>query len=161
MNNKQLWYTRRDMEIRGPFPAGLVTRYILLGRILETDELSTDQVSWQPVSDIPELIPEELKLDLTKPENREKLRIARMREDERGAVDRRADTESGVDATGNRVERGKDRRKSEPMDIVRHREIKTQLLTSLREKQKQHTVPRILGIVCAISAVLAFVWWYG
>ncbi|MGD8640520.1 MAG: hypothetical protein PVF34_11375 [Gammaproteobacteria bacterium] len=161
MSKKQLWYTRRDMEIRGPFPAGMVTRYILLGRILETDQLSTDQVSWRPVSDLPELIPEELKLDLTNPENREKLRIARMREDERGTDDRRSENESSNTENSVYVKRGNDRRKAEPMDVMRHREIKTQLLTSLREKQQKHYIPRMLGILMAISAIIATVWWYG
>jgi hypothetical protein len=161
MSKKQLWYTRRDMEIRGPFPAGMVTRYILLGRILETDQLSTDQVSWRPVSDLPELIPEELKLDLTNPENREKLRIARMREDERGTDDRRSENESSNTENSVYVKRGNDRRKTEPMDVMRHREIKTQLLTSLREKQQKHYIPRMLGILMAISAIIATVWWYG
>ncbi|MGD8569368.1 MAG: hypothetical protein PVJ39_14885 [Gammaproteobacteria bacterium] len=161
MNNKQLWYTRRDMEIRGPFPAGLVTRYILLGRIQETDQLSTDQVSWHPVSELPELIPDELKLDLSKPENREKLRRAQLREDERGAVDWRLASKAGTDVYGNLPERTRERRRSEPMDVLRHREIKTQLLSSLRQKQKQHYVPRILGLVSLLSAIIALVWWYG
>lgn len=161
MKNKQLWYTRRDMEIRGPFPAGLVTRYILLGRIQETDQLSSDQVSWHPISELPELIPDELKLDLSKPENQEKLRMARLREDERSAVDWRLANEAGSDVPGNPVTRTKERRRAESMDALRHREIKTQLLSSLRQKQKQHYVPRILGIVSVISAIIVLVWWYG
>ena len=34
------WFTRREGVIRGPFPAGEITRYILLGRIRLDDELS-------------------------------------------------------------------------------------------------------------------------
>ena len=97
MSNKQLWYTRRDKEIRGPFPPGLITRYILLGRIQESDELSTDQLSWQQVSCLPDLIPPQMKLDLSMPDNMEKLRIARMREDERETVDRRNKNDSNSD----------------------------------------------------------------
>ena len=160
IKNKQLWYTRRDKEIRGPFPAGLVTRYILLGRILETDQLSTDQISWQLVSNLPELIPEELKLDLTKPENMEKLRIARMREDERGTADRRGSDQPDNKLDTNQDKRAKDRRRAEPLDIIRHREIKTQLLTSLRQKHREQYLPRILGIVSVLSAIIAIVLWY-
>jgi hypothetical protein len=154
MSSKQLWYTRRDKEIRGPFPAGQITRYILLGRIVETDQLSTDQISWQSVSKLPELIPDELKLDLNDPENQEKLRIARMREDEREAGDRREkQKQSNAKESKHYVRRGGDRRSSEPSDIIRHREIKTQLLESLREKNRQDYISRILGLMFVLSAI--------
>jgi hypothetical protein len=154
MSSKQLWYTRRDKEIRGPFPAGQITRYILLGRINENDQLSADQISWQPVTAVPELIPEELKLDLSIPENQEKLRIARMREDERDTGDRR-DKQQRNNAAENDsfVRRGRDRRVSESSDVLRHREIKTQLLESLRQKNKQDYISRILGIMFVVSVI--------
>ena len=154
MLSKQLWYTRRDREIRGPFPAGQITRYILLGRIVETDQLSIDQISWQPVSKLPELIPDELKLDLNDPENQETLRIARMREDEREAGDRREKQRlNNTKENKHYVRRAGDRRSSEPSDIIRHREIKTQLLESLREKNRQDFIPRILGLMFVLSAI--------
>lgn len=154
MSSKQLWYTRRDKEIRGPFPAGQITQYILLGRIVETDQLSTDQISWQPVSEHPELIPDELKLDLNDPENQETLRIARMREDEREAGDRREkQKQNNVKESKHYVRRGGDRRSAEPSDILRHREIKTQLLESLREKNRQDYISRILGLMFVLSAI--------
>lgn len=162
MKNKQLlWYTRRDREIRGPFPAGMVTRYILLGRIRETDQLSTDQISWQSLSDVPQLIPEELKLDLSDPQNREKLRIACMREDERGALDRRGSDAAPKPRDTGRDQRSVERRQYEPMDVMRHREIKTRLLISLRQKHREQYLPRILGVVSVLSAIFALVWWYG
>ncbi|WP_455207105.1 hypothetical protein [Kaarinaea lacus] len=156
MPNKQLWYTRRDKEIRGPFPAGLITRYILLGRIVESDQISTDQISWQPVSNLPELIPEELKLDLSLPENQEQLRIARMREDEREAGDRREKQQTNGKENNNYVRRGGDRRSSETNDVIRHREIKTQLLESLRQKNREDYIPRILGLMVLLSAIFWF-----
>ena len=156
MPNKQLWYTRRDKEIRGPFPAGLITRYILLGRIVESDQISTDQISWQPVSNLPELIPEELKLDLSLPENQEQLRIARMREDEREAGDRREAQQNNGKENNNYVRRGGDRRSSESNDVIRHREIKTQLLESLRQKNREDYIPRILGLMVLLSAIFWF-----
>ncbi|WP_455366758.1 hypothetical protein [Kaarinaea lacus] len=154
MSSNQLWYTRRHKEIRGPFPTGQITRYILLGRIVETDQLSTDQISWQPVSDVPELIPDELKLDLSIPENQEKLRIARMREDEREAGDRREkQRQTNSKEHKNYTRRGGDRRSSESSDVIRHREIKTQLLESLREKRQQDYIPRILGLMFVLSVL--------
>ncbi|HEY5602703.1 MAG TPA: hypothetical protein VIM41_06310 [Gammaproteobacteria bacterium] len=161
MSTKQLWYTRRGKEIRGPFPAGQITRFILLGRIIETDQLSTDQLAWQPLSNLPDLIPEAMKLDLNLPENREKLRIARLREDEREAGDRRLKqpAHNGTETT-RYARRGEDRRKSESTEVIRHREIKTQLLESLREKKKQDYVPRVLGLVFVLSAIFWFARYY-
>lgn len=154
MSSKQLWYTRRDREIRGPFPAGQITRYILLGRMNEADQLSVDQISWQPVSKMPELIPEELKLDLSIPENQEKLRIARMREDEREAGDRREKQQkNNAKEDNDYIRRGNDRRSSESPDVIRHREIKTQLLESLREKKRQDYIPRILGAMFVLGLI--------
>lgn len=153
MSNKQLWYTRRDKEIRGPFPPGLITRYILLGRILGSDELSTDQISWQQVVNLQDLIPSEMKLDLTIPENMEKLRVARMREDERETNDRR-DKQAATYVNHKRS--GKDRRSSESDDVIRHREIRTQLLESLRQKQRENFIPRILGVMFVFTVILWF-----
>ena len=156
MTNKQLWYTRRDKEIRGPFPPGLITRYILLGRIREDDELSTDQIAWQPVSENPELIPEELKLDLNVEENQERLRIARMREAEREAGDRRAKQSAQKNEQFKNQRSGKERRRTETNDEVRHREIKTQLLETLRKEEQRNYIPRIVGIMVILAAFMWF-----
>ena len=160
MASKQLWYMRREKEIRGPFPSGLITRYILLGRLREDDELSTDQISWQPVSDNPDLIPDEMKLDLSIEENREKLRIARMREDEREAGDRRAKQAANDNQKYQHKRSGKERRSSESTDIIRHREIKTQLLESLRREEKKNLIPRIVSVMFVLAAVIWFAFSY-
>lgn len=105
-----LWYTRRNGQVRGPYPAGQVTRYILLGRILTDDELSQDQQEWVPVADCEALIPEEMK-HLETEEDMERLFAARLREDERSGEDRRA-TQRMVPPEGvNR--RSKERRRPE------------------------------------------------
>ena len=153
MTNNQLWYTRREKEIRGPFPAGLITRYILLGRIREDDELSVDQLSWQKVSGAIDLIPEEFKLDLSVPENQEKLRIARMREDERESVDRRT-RQFSIEGHSNKHNRsGIECRKNEPVDVKRHREIRDQLLASLREKSRENIVSRFVWLTFVFTLV--------
>jgi len=153
----QLWYTRRNKEIRGPFPSGMITRYILLGRILETDELSPDQCSWVPVTELPDLIPEQMKLDLSLKENGERLRIARLREDERLSDDRRRIADQEADQAGDiRFKRsGVERRESEPIDILRHRELKTKFKKILDKPAKENYLPRIvvLGLM-----LLASVW---
>ncbi len=51
-------YVRRKGQIKGPFPVKQVSRFILLGRILQTDELSRDKKVWKPVKEHPEQAPE-------------------------------------------------------------------------------------------------------
>ena len=157
MTNNQLWYTRREKEIRGPFPAGLITRYILLGRIREDDQLSVDQLSWQLVNEVSELIPEELKLDLSLPENQEKLRIARLREDEREASDRRGKQLTNDNETNLKQRSGMERRKTETDDVKRHREIKDQLLVSLRKKSRESYVSRFVWLTFVLTLIAFFV----
>lgn len=79
----QLWYWRHGQEIDGPFPLGLITRYILLGRIGEEDELSADLLEWKHLSELPELIPPVMQADENDPLAQERLQAARRWEDER------------------------------------------------------------------------------
>lgn len=86
MKEIQNWYVRRGSEIRGPFPAGLVSNYVLLGRISEQDEVSPDKQEWQPLSQVAGLIPEVLLVARTHPEDadaQERLAAARRWADER------------------------------------------------------------------------------
>lgn len=78
----RLWYTRRDDETKGPFPEAVIVDHILLGRIRESDELSPDLEQWQPLSELPDLIPQVLGQAHT-PEGRERLAQARIHADER------------------------------------------------------------------------------
>ena len=153
-----LWYTRRGKQVRGPYPSGMIRRYILLGRILETDELSADQSRWQSVTAFPELYPEELKVDLNDPENRERLRLARLREDERKFGDRRNRYDGTADDPDEiRHKRtGIERRDDEPIEALRHREIKTDFTESLaRANQKERYSVRILLVVTFLISVVA------
>ncbi len=43
---------------RGPSPAEQISREILLGRIRQNDELSTDGENWRPLRTLPQLVPE-------------------------------------------------------------------------------------------------------
>lgn len=111
----RLWYVRRAGRVRGPFPAGQIAREILLGRIVDGDELSHDREHWQPLAALPELVPEVLRHADTEA-GRERLRLARLHEDER-AHDRRHEV-----AAGPQARRGRDRRHDEPAAVVAHRE---------------------------------------
>jgi hypothetical protein len=91
------WYTRREGTIRGPYSAGHVSRYLLLGRIRASDELSRDGRNWCPVSECPELLPDEFG-DLSSWQDYQQLVMARISADERRA--RRRSQEPGVPPPG-------------------------------------------------------------
>ncbi len=57
------WYTQRGRRLQGPYSRLTVHRYLLLGRIKSSDRVSKDGEMWEPITQVPELIPEEL-LDL-------------------------------------------------------------------------------------------------
>lgn len=84
MPNSNLWYVRRAGRVSGPFPAGLISRYILLGRIHADDELSQDRDEWRKALDCSELVPDVMKADLSDGQARERLEAARRWADERG-----------------------------------------------------------------------------
>lgn len=94
MKENRNWFVRRGDEIRGPFPAGLVSRYVLLGRIRIRDEVSTDRQSWCEVRQVPELIPEVM-LDAARnsgdAEAQQKLAAARRWADDNTAKERPLD----------------------------------------------------------------------
>ena len=150
-NNNPLWYTRRDKEIRGPFPKKLIGRYILIGRVRESDEVSVDQRNWQRLSAVPELIPEEMKADLSIPENQEKLRLARLREDERRYGDRRQLSDADLQEAVRRRRSGQERRDSETIDTLRHRLIKTQTNRLISQPKKNY---RKSAIALAVSVAM-------
>jgi len=83
------WYTRREGVVRGPFPAGEITRYILLGRIRLDDELSRNLSTWSPAKTLTGLLPHEM-LKLSSWDDYQRYIEARMRVDER-----RSDRRSG------------------------------------------------------------------
>lgn len=140
----KLWFTRRDGVVRGPYPTLMIRRYVLLGRLQEQDEVSQDREIWHPLMAYPELIPDEFS-DLDTPEGQERLRLARLREDER-AKERRQQFES--DRTDS------DRRDAESLDVILHREHRTDLLA------QRSAAARIKGlwplwVVVGIAAILS------
>ncbi len=154
MQKKQRWYTRRNDQIRGPFPAPQISRFILLGRLHDTDELSTDQLNWQKVLDVPVLIPKELKADLNDPKAYEKLMIARMREDERNARDRRDRAEAGSPMSERRsTDNG--RRQDEEAAVLRHREIKTAIAEAAAQRKHHYFLRGVLATLFLVSIISA------
>lgn len=63
VTDEQQWYVQTGSRVQGPYSTTEVGRYLLLGRIRSSDRVSKDGELWEPVTQVPELIPEEL-LDL-------------------------------------------------------------------------------------------------
>jgi len=152
----ELWYTRREHDIRGPFPRALISRYILLGRIRDTDLLSMDRVLWQTYHQLPELIPDVMRSVVTE-EDRERLRLARAREDER-LYDKR---DTGHEPPPEVAERRQgERRSREAPTVVAHRANKAKwYFEARREGGRRFLWPAVLGVVLT-AAFVGFAFWY-
>ncbi|MEK7323204.1 MAG: pentapeptide repeat-containing protein [Pseudomonadota bacterium] len=150
MSAINVWYIRRNGEVKGPFPSGLVTRHILLGRVRDDDEISPDGRTWSRVSDHPELVPSVVKENPGDPVSQERLVTARRWADERNG-ERRGDNA----APGAEKRRRTDRRTPETPEEVGHR-----LLRSVRtqdEQKESHQKAILLGIVAALAVGLGAV----
>ncbi|ROR35140.1 pentapeptide repeat-containing protein [Inmirania thermothiophila] len=141
-----LWYTRRGGAVRGPFPTGLVRRFVLLGRLRPEDEVSLDRVAWSRLGEHPELVPEELRLRDT-PEGRERYLLALRREDERRGVERRRGPGRGGRRRG-------ERRAEEPEALRRARALRPQVVAGGRLQRLGLAVAVLLaGVIVALYAV--------
>lgn len=79
-----VWYTRQAGKVSGPFPIGLIRRFVLLDRLSVNDEVSPDKEFWQAIRNVPEVIPEEMR-GLKTEEDRMRLKLAQIHEDDRGS----------------------------------------------------------------------------
>lgn len=136
---QELWYVRRGEEVKGPFPSNLIRRFILLGRTQDTDELSTDQETWQELADIRQRFVGDVPAG-----DRDAPGV--VSEDERSGVDRRlADRDAPVDR------RTTDRRRPEPERVQRRRARRQAMLEARRPRRN----PLRDGLV--VSAILAVI----
>lgn len=76
------WYVQKGARVQGPYSAEEVARFLLLGRIRNCDRVSRDGELWEPVTQVPELIPDEL-LDLNTDAGWGRFVSARNNSDER------------------------------------------------------------------------------
>jgi len=60
VTDESQWYVQKGSRVQGPFSTNEVGRFLLLGRVRNTDRVSRDGELWEPVTQVPELIPEEL-----------------------------------------------------------------------------------------------------
>lgn len=145
----QIWYTRRGDEIKGPFPVGQIRRFVLLGRVRDSDEVSPDGEHWSRVSDTPEVIPEEMR-HLDSQADHERLERARLREDERLDPDRRR--APAMPEPKDLERRGNDRRRDEELEMVQHRLLKADLMEELRTQRPRYRLQ--IGVTVVLIAVV-------
>jgi hypothetical protein len=152
--HRNLWYTRRDSVVRGPYPENQISRYVLLGRIGDKDELRLEEGSWQPLSAYPELIPDVMMLPPSD-ESRQKLLMARMREDERQPGDRR---EHGPRPSDEMLERrtGEDRRGPEEDEILRHRVLRYEVSHDVPTKMALYRYPLIASAIVLVGLSVSY-----
>ncbi len=77
------WFVQKGSRVQGPFSPDEVGRFLLLGRVRNTDRVSRDGQMWEPVTQVPELIPEEL-LDLESETGWQRFLASHSAADERG-----------------------------------------------------------------------------
>ncbi|MDT8387933.1 MAG: pentapeptide repeat-containing protein [Thiogranum sp.] len=152
---RALWYTLRDGIERGPYPEKQISRYLLLGRIRDSDQLRQEQGDWKPLSGYPELIPEVMKLPPTE-ENLQKLLMARMREDERRPIDRR---DRGPAASKDVLERraGVERRQNEADAALRYRTLKYELSHATAGSTRLYRYPLIFTAIVVLVFLTGYV----
>ena len=81
------WYVQKGARVQGPFSAAEVGRFLMLGRVRRCDRVSRDGELWEPVTQVPELVPEAL-LDLDSTDGWRRFLDARAAGDERAGSDR-------------------------------------------------------------------------
>lgn len=97
VTDESQWYVQKGSRVQGPFSTTEVGRFLILGRVRNSDRVSRDGELWEPVTQVPELIPEEL-LDLQSDDGWSRFLSARDANDERVVsksvdVERRADSD--------------------------------------------------------------------
>lgn len=162
MPSIHVWYVRRKGEVKGPYPAGLITRYILLGRIREDDEVSPDGSVWTLVQEHRELIPDVIKAATTDPAAQQRLEAARRWADERGTPRRGVapdKAEEVVAGTERRAESTGDRRGDEEPHAVDHRLSRSARGRAHEKSPHQWTA---LAVIVAVvgTAVAALAYFY-
>ena len=84
VTDESQWYVQKGSRVQGPFTCDEVGRFLLLGRVRNTDRVSRDGELWEPVTQVPELIPEAL-LDLESGRGWQRFLQARAAGEERHA----------------------------------------------------------------------------
>lgn len=144
----RLWYVRRNRDVRGPFPTAVISQFLLLGRLKETDEVSLDRQEWWHIGDVVELQPGVMKADLDDAVKQSNLEAVRRGADERDVGDRRqADDPEHVDR------RQGERRAAETEEMLAHRQRRAALRRreTKRKKQWQNIILAVALLVIGVG----------
>jgi len=140
--------------MRGPYPRNQISRYVLLGRICTTDEVRPEGGDWQELSACSELIPEVMKL-IPDAQDKQKLLIARLREDERQAGDRRERTpDLPQDIREQRS--GRERRRPESAEVLRHRELRYRVSQQTQGNGKLYRYPLVASVLVLLGFLASY-----
>jgi len=149
-----LWYVLFEDEIQGPFPAKLITRFLILGRFELSTEISRDRRVWQPVSEYPELIPSELLPNSEGVIDQDRLLAARRWEDERIREERRH-VDHSFEPAGDGADRrvAGDRRQEEESSFRRHVAEEADR-AAVRRGERRFAILSILAVLALIGGVI-------
>jgi pentapeptide repeat protein/uncharacterized protein DUF4339 len=147
MMNKKIttWYTRDNGSVLGPFSNAIIKNKILIGRLSDQDEVSSDQQTWQAISTVTEL---------SNRANTEKLERAKRNLDERDGFDRRQTQETVSDEI--LQQRTQERRSNENDRDIEYRRLRTLLIKRYRQHKERLFWPLVaLFLIMSISLTLA------
>ena len=141
-----VWYMKREGQVSGPFPIGLIRRFVLLGRLHLNDEVSPDREYWQKIRNVPEVIPDEMQ-SLKTEEDRMRLVLAQIHEDDRGRERRLGESKPFL---GRRIP--EERRSPEMQEIVARRQTRDQI--SNRKRAKKSNFSFILFLAFFLTFII-------
>jgi len=70
-NDLKQWYVLKGRRVLGVYSSNEVAEFLLLARVCNSDRVSVDGKLWEPLTQVPQLIPDAL-LDLVDPREAEK-----------------------------------------------------------------------------------------
>jgi hypothetical protein len=152
----ELWYVRREGQVRGPFPSGQIAADLLLGRLKLDSEVSQDKLSWATIAERPGLIPEAMH-HLETLEGQRRFGQARRHADERRS-ERRHDS-GGAGPNRRRT----DRRRAEDAQDIRHRALmaalgKQEAETAKAEARPRYALPVLVSVFVIAGMAIMYLW---
>lgn len=150
MMNKKIttWYTRENGTVLGPFSNAIIKNKILIGRLSDNDEVSSDQQSWQLISTV---------TDLSNRAEPEELERSKRNLDERDGFDRRH-SEVTVSDENLQKRTQEERRSSENDRDIEYRQLRTLLLKRYRQHKERLFWPLMtIFLIMSVTLGLALV----
>ena len=138
-------FIRRDKTVKGPFPAGQIAQFLLVGRFKLSDEISVDREEWKPIKSCPELIPDVLRGDPDDAQAQDRLAAAR-----RWADERRPSVQGAAE------EHRKSPESDTTLDYRKHRESIYKRLSQRKEAVAIQAIIVLLLVVASVYVGFSF-----